>query len=287
MIIFKQIIEDKNRLKKVFKEDDTIFNDLEMYKKNINDKKYCKDIIKQIVENKNFFEENKNNKELIKFANILKRILDNKKILEDVEGKISMLNKEGVEVKGNKIRHVRCVADVTDPLHIKEQTYISNKDYKNKYYAAAPPESYAMSVYESMDKKKKNYEVYNLFDISENKKILNEYIPKTDKKGYALKHTIYVNDILLIYQNNVEELYDMDNFQLKERLYIVRGFWKDGNLLILQKTINAEKSPSVTKLEDFNKTPDKMRKSVNQLKYLIKGKDFDLVNGEIVLFNKK
>ena len=286
MIIFKQIIEDKNRLKKVFKEDDTIFNDLEMYKKNINDKKYCKDIIKQIVENKNFFEENKNNKELIKFANILKRILDNKKILEDVEGKISMLNKEGVEVKGNKIRHVRCVADVTDPLHIKEQTYISNKDYKNKYYAAAPPESYAMSVYESMDKKKKNYEVYNLFDISENKKILNEYIPKTDKKGYALKHTIYVNDILLIYQNNVEELYDMDNFQLKERLYIIKGFWKDKRI-VLQKTINAEKEPSTENIKDFNKMPEKIRQSINKLNYLIKGVDFEINNSQVKFLRKE
>ena len=136
-------------------------------------------------------------------------------------------------------------------------------------------------------KRKKNYEVYNLFDISENKKILNEYIPKTDKKGYALKHTIYVNDILLIYQKNIEELYEMENKQLKERLYIVRGFWKDGNLLILQKTINAEKTPNVTKLENFNETPEKMRKSVNQLNYLIKGVDFEINNGQVKFLRKE
>lgn len=202
---------------------------------------------------------------------------------------IYMLNNKGERV--NKIRHVRCIVpSVKNPLEIKEQTYKSKKEYKNKYYAAAPPESYAMSVYESLDKKKKNYAVYNLFDISENRKILNTDIPTTDENGFSLKHTLFINDIVLLYKNNVEELYKMveDNEKhlLKERLYIIRGFWKDGNIIILQKTINAEKSPSVTKLEDFNKTPDKMRKSVNQLKYLIKGRDFDLVNGEIVFFNK-
>ena len=194
-----------------------------------------------------------------------------------------MLDKNGNKV--NKIRHVRCeVPSVKNPLEIKDQTYKSEKEHKNKYYAAMG-DLYAMSKYESEDKKKIEYKVWSLFDISKNRKSIGEDIPQMSN-GKILSHTLVKGDILLIYENSPKELFDMDNHQLLERLYVVRGFESDFRTNLI-KTINAEKEPKAKPIESFNNMPEKIRKSVRGLNYLIKGKDFDLIGGEIVFLNKK
>jgi CRISPR-associated endonuclease Csn1 len=144
---------------------------------------------------------------------------------------------------------------------------------------------YAMSRYESEDKKKIEYKVWSLFDISKNRKSIGEDIPQMSN-GKILSHTLVKGDILLIYENSPKELFDMDNHQLLERLYVVRGFESDFRINLI-KTINAEKEPKAKPIESFNNMPEKIRKSVRGLNYLIKGKDFDLIGGEIVFLNKK
>jgi CRISPR-associated endonuclease Csn1 len=223
------------------------------------------------------------NKDLIKMMK--EQFPENTDFKTAVEQGIYMLDKNRNKV--NQIRHVRCeVPSVKNPLEIKDQTYKSDKEHKNKYYAAVPNESYAMSKYESGDKKIKNYLVWNLFDISENRKVLSNDIPLKDNNGLKLVHTLIVGTILLVYNKNVEELYNMNKEQLQQRLYVVRGFWKDKRI-ILQKTINAEKDPKTENVKSFDNMPEMIRQSVNKLNYLIKGKDFDLIGGEIVFLNKK
>lgn len=195
---------------------------------------------------------------------------------------IYMLNNK--EEKVNKIRHVRCIVpSVKNPLEIKEQTYKSKKEYKNLYYATVG-DLCAMSKYESLDKKKSKYKVWNLFEIITNRKIMNEDIPLT-QNNLKLVYTLVKGDILLIYDKNPQELYDMDKNQLQQRLYVISRFEGDGRIQLL-KTINAEKEPKTESIKDFNKLPEKIRQSANGINYLIKGRDFDLINGEIVFFNK-
>ncbi|MEE0909624.1 MAG: HNH endonuclease domain-containing protein [Bacteroidales bacterium] len=195
---------------------------------------------------------------------------------------IYMLNNKGEKV--NKIRHVRCIVpSVKNPLEIKKQTYKSKKEYKNKYYAAVG-DLCAMSKYESEDKKKSKYIVWNLFGIITNRKTMNEDIPLI-QNNLKLDHTLVKGDMLLVYDKNPQELYDMDKNQLQQRLYVISRFEGDGRIQLL-KTINAEKEPKTESIKDFNKLPEKIRQSANGINYLIKGRDFDLVNGEIVFFNK-
>ena len=91
---------------------------------------------------------------------------------------------------------------------------------------------------------------------------------------------------MLICEKSTKELYEMDNSKLQQRLYVISRFESDGRIQLL-KTINAEKDPFTENIKDFNKMPEKIRQSINKLNYLIKGKDFDLVNGEIIFLNKK
>lgn len=201
---------------------------------------------------------------------------------------IYMLNKQGEKV--NKIRHVRCVVpSVKNPLQIKEQTYKSKKEYKNKYYAAAG-ELFAMSKYESDDKKRIKYKAWTLFDISNNRKLIdNEDIPLI-QDGLKLSHSLMRGDMLLLYKDTPQELYEMNQHHLQQRLYVIpNGGFERPYTIKLVSNITALPDKDLGKgesLKDFNNMPKKIRQSVNQLKYLIKGKDFDLVNGEVRFLNK-
>lgn len=94
---------------------------------------------------------------------------------------IYLLDRHG-KPHGNKIRHIRVWASVSEPLAIKKQTYLSDKDYKQSYWAANGA-NFICAYYKNdfIDKKgnlKKNreLEIINLFDASHLKKheLLNE-----------------------------------------------------------------------------------------------------------------
>ena len=224
------------------------------------------------------------NKDLIKMMK--EQFPENTDFKTAVEQGIYMLDKNRNKV--NQIRHVRCeVPSVKNPLEIKEQTYKSDKEHKNKYYAAMG-DLYAMSRYESEDKKKIEYKVWSLFDISENRKSIGEDIPQLSN-GKTLSHILTRGDLLLIYNTSQQELYSMDNIQLQQRLYVVRGFESPYTIKLI-KSLNAQQDKDLGKgenIKSFDNTPEKIRQSVNKLNYLIKGKDFDLIGGEIVFLNKK
>ncbi len=234
----------------------------------------------------------------------IKKVIVDKKLFEIMKGQfpeetdlktaldlgIYMLNKHGEKV--NKIRHIRCYARSTNPLQIKKQTYKSDKDYKNFYYAAVG-DSYAICKYETSDKKEKQYEVINLFEISENRKHGIDDIPTSliskKKKELVLSHTLVSGDMVLLYKDTLEELYDMDNSKLINHLYIVKGFESDRRITLVQ-TINAQTDKELgigETIKDFNNLPSKIRTSINSLNYLVCGIDFDIINGNIEFFNRK
>jgi len=89
---------------------------------------------------------------------------------EAFENGIFMLDKKGNQV--NKIRHLRCWASVSEPLKIKQQTYLSKHDHKNHYWAANG-ENIICAYYkkDKIDKKGnvkkvRELEIINLFDAA-------------------------------------------------------------------------------------------------------------------------
>lgn len=205
-------------------------------------------------------------------------------------------NKEGKfdyseECKVNKIRHIRCFTSVKNPLHIKKHTYLSGKPYKQLYYATIPENGlYTMCKYESSDKTEKEYHIYSLFDISNYRKMGIEDIPSKieNKKGNKklwLSHQLKKGDILLLYKDSQDELKDMDNKMLSQRFYVIRGFEKDGNRIILQKHTNAQPEKDLGKgepIKDYGQMPEKIRCGINTLKYLILGVDFWITSKGII-----
>ncbi|MDO5342507.1 MAG: HNH endonuclease domain-containing protein [Bacteroidia bacterium] len=193
------------------------------------------------------------------------------------------------ECKVNKIRHIRCYTSVKNPLAIKNQTYMSDKPYKQKYYAEMG-DLYVMCKYEDSDKTDKEFRLFGLFDISENRKMGLEDIPTSviNKKGNKtlwLSHQLKRGDMLLLYKDSLDELKDLDNETLSQRLYVIRGFETDGNRIILQKHINAQSDKDLGKggsIKDYKQMPEKIRCGINTLKYLILGVDFVITSKGIV-----
>ena len=190
-------------------------------------------------------------------------------------------NGEG-NVKTHRIRHVRCKA-VKTALRIKEQTYKSSKDYKQFFYAAVG-DLYVMCSY--TDGKKRDFKIYSLYDISNHRKSGTEDIPKfiTDKKGnrLALDYELRKGDMVLVYKDSPEELYDMEQTNLKRRLYKVYGFENDGLRIRISNHLfgTDEKAKSV---KDYKNLPTAIRCGIKTIKFLIMGKhrDFVIRNGNI------
>ena len=118
--------------------------------------------------------------------NIMKsQFPENSSFKDAIDQGIFMMKKVGHDwEKTNKIRHVRCFANVSNPIKVKMQTYRSNKEYKQQYYAGMG-DLYTMCRYDNEDCSKSHYQVYSLFDISSNRKSGIDDIPTHffDKKG--------------------------------------------------------------------------------------------------------
>lgn len=194
---------------------------------------------------------------------------------------IYMLDKKGNRV--NRIRHIRCYApQIKNPLVIKRHTYLSDKTYKQSYYAEMRG-LYVMCKYVSQDMGEKKFVIYSLFDISQNRQNGLEDIPTIihNLKGQKLelKSIIKDGEMILLYKDKKDELVEMDLSQLSERLYVVRGFESDGNRIILQKHNNAQPYKELGKGEsvrDYAQMPNKIRSGINTLKFLQKEIDFEM-----------
>jgi CRISPR-associated endonuclease Csn1 len=82
---------------------------------------------------------------------------------EAFEKGIHLLDQNG-KPHGNPIRHIRVWASVSEPLKIKKQTNLSEKEYKQHYYAGNATNSY-FAIYKG---NKLQYSVRrNLFEVSE------------------------------------------------------------------------------------------------------------------------
>jgi len=226
---------------------------------------------------------------------------ENTSLKEACENGIYMFkkNNKGIidyseECKVNKIRHIRCRTSVKNPLPIKKQTYLSNKTYKQNFYAEMG-DLYVMCKYENKEKTEKEYRIWSLFDVSNNRKVGIEDIPTTltSKKGETdlyLTQQISSGDMLLLYKDSPQELLEMDKSLISQRLYVVRGFENDGNRIILQKNTNAQADKDLGKgesIKNYSKMPEKIRCGINTLKFIIRGKDFQITTNGISFINNK
>jgi len=194
---------------------------------------------------------------------------------------IYMLNKKGE--RANRIRHIRIEVKEKHPLAIKRHTYLSAKDYKQYYYAGMG-DLYVMCEYQNQQEK--TYQIYSLFSIAENRKYGVEDIPSTiiGKKGnrLTLNRVIKPGDMVLLYKDSPEELYDLDTTALSKRLYRVPNgaFESDGRISLCHHLCaNPAKGQAI---KDYENLPSNIRCGASTIKFLQKDVDFTFEKGKII-----
>ncbi len=161
-------------------------------------------------------------------ARIIEKQLNGRSLKQAISDGIYMLDKEGKKI--NKIRRVR-IWQAVDPLMIKEQTYKSNKDYKNYFYAKNS-ENFAFGYYLNSEG---DYEIrsINLFEATLIKKEMvgddfNNLFEKIiyNKKGKELKlfHVFKPGQRVIFYDIDKYELKGEGNFS--NRLYFVKRLYQ-------------------------------------------------------------
>ncbi len=158
---------------------------------------------------------------------------DIEKIVDDVVrnkvkeavAKIGSLKKavsEGIwmnEKLGIPINRVRMFAtSVTNPISLKKQRFVSDKEYKRNYYVTND-NNYCMAIYGT---KKPSFKLLNSLEAAKqfNGKQSN-LIPMSDEKDNPLRFVLKIGTMVLFYENSPSELLSCNSAELSKRLYKV------------------------------------------------------------------
>lgn len=216
---------------------------------------------------------------------------------EAFEKGIHLLDQNG-KPHGNPIRHIRVWASVSEPLKIKKQTNLSEKEYKQHYYAGNATNSY-FAIYKG---NKLQYSVRrNLFEVSElisgeTKNPIQLFEPKVyvikdgrslreltkeeikeGKKGAELPLTyILEKDTKIIFVQKNEDLKSLSQRDILKRLYVYSNFEKDGRLNFqyhLEARNKIEETYSESEI-DFSNPKPTLRFSYAKYDFLVENYDF-------------
>lgn len=216
---------------------------------------------------------------------------------------IYLLDKNG-KPHGNKIRHIRVWASVSEPLAVKKQTNLSDKEYKQHYWAANG-ENFAYGLYEN-EQKQRGFKLLNLFDVSKLKRSSNaltemfeqEFETAKPKAKVKLKYVLNSGQKVIFYKENISEIEDLINDigAISNRLYVINGFEKDGRVK-LSHHIDSRSDNDLKALEEiygksywqgfsqvnFEKPYPKLKLSKDSLNFAVEGYDFDIkIDGSIL-----
>ena len=184
--------------------------------------------------------------------------------------------------KIHRIRHIRCFAPTNaGPVPLKRHTYQSNKEYKQYIYASTG-DLYTIARY--FNNGKYIYKPFNLYTISKDK--LNNGIANTiEEKGktYHLDYLFKKNDMLLLIKDNPEEIKKLNTEEIGKRLFYVKAYESDLRITLVKHDIVDYNLGAGQKIESYDELPIKIRCSINTIKYLILGRDFEITKGKIVL----
>ncbi len=223
----------------------------------------------------------------------IKRVGNFKKAFE--EG-IYLLDKNG-KPHGNKVRHIRVWASVSEPLKIKKQTNLSDKEYKQHYWASNG-ENFAYGLYQN-EQKQRGFKLVSLFNVTKLKRTSNvlaemfeqEIETQKPKAKVQLKYVLTSGLKVLFYKENLDELQDLANDvkQISNRLYVIDGFEKDGRIRF-SHNLDSRSANDLKELEDvygkaywqgfsqvnFNNPVPKLKLSKDSLNFAFEGYDFKI-----------
>lgn len=217
---------------------------------------------------------------------------------------IYLLDKNG-NPHGNKIRHIRVWASVSEPLAIKKQTNLSDKDYK-QFYWASNGENLAYGLYEN-EQKIRGFKLLSLFDASKLKttsgkfrEMFEDEIQTQRPKAKAkFKYVLTSGTKVIFYKDHISEIQDLANdiSSISNRLYVINGFEKDGRIRFTHH-MDSRSDSDLKELEEtfgkaywqgfshvnFENPYPKLKLSKDSLNFVVEGEDFELkIDGTITL----
>ena len=196
---------------------------------------------------------------------------------------IYMLNRKGEKI--NVLRHIRCYVRIKNPIAVKQHTFLSNKPYKQTVYASVGS-LYAAAEYTHGNKRQ--FVIYSLKDIAQNKKKNNEIIPSkilNGTKTLTLQRLLHAKDSILIYEESPEELKKLSMTELSKRLYVIKGFEAAiTRIKAVNHLYNIDETGET--ITDYQNLPITIRLSLNKLKFLLHGYDFKFTTSGLEFLDK-
>lgn len=230
---------------------------------------------------------------------IEKQVTEAGGLKEAFEKGIYLLDKNG-NPHGNKIRHIRIWASVSEPLSIKKQTYLSDKEYKQHYWAANATNSF-FAVYkgeglnysirknlfeiagEISTKIKNSNELFQskIFVIKDGRTVreLTEKEIQDGKTGKELQLNCILEKgtkVIFLIKNEDSKLLAQDD--ILKRLYVYNSFEKDGRLNFqyhLEARNKIEETYSESEI-DFENPKPTLRFGYAKYDFLVEGYDFEI-----------
>lgn len=215
---------------------------------------------------------------------IEKQVKDAGGLKEAFEKGIYLLDKNG-KPHGNKIRHIRVWASVSEPLKIKKQTNLSKTEYKQHYYAGNATNSY-FAIYKGEGKK--DFDFKNLMDTAQALGIAPIQKPsdlfepviiiiKAKKETQLPLAYILETGMKVIFKKEAEEIIeDLPKGELLKRLYVYTNFEKDGRLNFkyhLEARNKIEETYSESEVDFTNPKPS-LRFGYAKYDFLVEGYNF-------------
>lgn len=215
------------------------------------------------------------------WADLEKRIID-KALFKQLKGQANGLSFKDACAKGfivkrkvdgrivkNKIRHVRCeIPSNLSHFPTKKHVFLSDKDYKQYYYAESADLQYCCEYKGSNETA---YVSYTLYDLSMNMKAGKEPFPKSiqgKREMLNLSRVLTKGEMVLLYKESEDELKSLDKAQLAKRLFHIMGFEKPAVIKLTKHNYSVAKDEGKGKAsDDFEELikMNKIRMSVSKL----------------------
>ena len=199
------------------------------------------------------------------------------------------------EEKHIPIKKVRVFRnDVKKPIELKDQRDLSDKDYKQHYYVTNDG-NYMMLIFSKLNNKGREIRQHVVINSLEATEVIKSHkrsqVGKVvwesyySKEGFDLIYKLKSGTMILLYENNRDEVWDLDIRNLQKRLYIITKMKYDGRIYMMhhqearEKKDLEEKSGSFKINEDYRPL---IVNSYNQFNALVQDLDFEINDlGEI------
>ena len=201
------------------------------------------------------------------------------------------------EAKRIPIKKVRIFTGLRKPLHIRQHRDKSRHEYKRQVHVTNDS-NYMLAIYEGLDsngrlkrafKLVSNLEAANFYRRSNLSEKGIHHIVNPQKDGYPLKYQLKIGTMVLLYENNPEEVWQLNQQGLQKRLYkVLRLGIHSANSIAITLIHHQEARPSsdIKPKNGAYLSNEEFRPGIKmlhtQFKALVAGIDFELNDlGEI------